>query len=85
MNARSFPAGPGRARRHPVTVWLPLTVLVWAILIPLAVIATPLVLALAPFFRLNPFAAVAALFGILIALCGVRVEVETPDARVNLF
>jgi hypothetical protein len=78
---RSYP----RRTHRPVRVWFPLSVLVWLILMPLAVVATPFVFVAALVWRLNPFTAIGALFGLLIALCGVRIEVDTPGARVNLF
>ena len=85
MNATSFHQGHWRRARHPVRVWVPLSVLVWLILMPLAVVATPFAFVAAPFWRLNPFKAIAAMFSLVIALCGVRIEVDTPDARVTLF
>src|SRR6202012_4931209 len=81
MKDRTFHGRP----RNPVRIWVPLSVLVWLILMPLAVVATPLVFVAAPFWRLNSFAAVGALFSLLIALCGVRIDVDTPDAHVHLF
>ena len=83
MNATSF-TRPRRAP-HPVRIRVPLSVVVWLVLMPLAVIATPFVFVAAPFWRLSPFAAVGALFALLIALCGVRVQVDTPGAHVHLF
>ena len=84
MNAMSVSHSYRRPRR-PVRVWLPLSLLVWLVLLPLAVLAAPLVFVGAAIWRLNPFKAVGALFSLIVALCGVRIEVETPDAHVNLF
>jgi hypothetical protein len=84
MNASSFPR-PAAGPAHPVRVWIPLGVVVWLLLIPLAVIVSPIVFVAAAFWRLNPFVTVGALFALVVALAGVKVEVETPDARINLF
>ncbi len=84
MNAASFRDYPRHTHRQ-VRIWFPLTILVWLILLPLAVVAAPLVFVAALIWRLNPFAAVGALFSLLIALCGVRIDIDTPDARVTLF
>jgi hypothetical protein len=84
MNAASLQTYPRRAHR-PVRIWFPLTILVWLILMPLALVATPFVFVAALIWRINPFMAVGTLFSLLIALCGVRVDVDTPDARVTLF
>jgi hypothetical protein len=73
------------ARPQAVRVRLPLTLLVWLLLVPLAVIVSPIVFVVSFFWRLNPFTAVAVLFGLVIALGGVRIDVEAPGVRVKLF
>ena len=67
--------------RRPTRIWLPL-VLLWVLLAPLLVLAVPAVMVLGALCRVNPFAAVGRLFGVLFALAGTHVEVEAPDASV---
>ena len=79
---KSVPARP--VRRTVVRLWLPLTPL-WIILSPFAILAAPLLLLLAPQTRgIRPFRAVFALGGLLFALSGTVVDVDTPDALVRL-
>jgi hypothetical protein len=73
------------SRRRSVQVRAPLSLLVWLLLVPLAVLVSPLVFVVSLFWRLNPFTAVAVLFGLTVALGGVRIDVETPGARVKLY
>ena len=76
-----------RAQRRghgPCRCSLPLSILVWPAL-PLAVIVSPIVLVAGLFWRLNHFTAVAVLFGLVIALGGVLIDVESPGVRVKLF
>ena len=73
------------SRPRSVQVRLPLSILVWLLLVPLAVIVSPIVFVVSLFWRLNPFTAVAVLFALVIALGGVRIDVESPGVRVKLF
>jgi hypothetical protein len=73
------------SRPQTIQVRLPLTLLVWLLLVPLAVIVAPIVFVGGLLWRLNPFTAVAVLFALVIALGGVRIDVESPGVRVKLF
>jgi hypothetical protein len=64
-----------------IRLWLPLF-LVWILLAPLALLALPFVIAAGVIFRVNPFTAVAAVLGLLMALSGVHLEVKAPGASV---
>jgi hypothetical protein len=67
----------------PVRLWLPMF-LIWLAIVPIALILSPLILLALAVCRLNPFTAAAALISLVIALSGTRVEVDTPDAKVNI-
>jgi hypothetical protein len=45
-------------------------------------LAVPFVIAAGVIFRVNPFAAMAAVLGLLMALSGVHLEVKAPGASV---
>jgi hypothetical protein len=68
----------GRTR---IGFWAPL-LLLWLLLAPLAVVLSPLLIVMCLAMRLNPARAAGALAGVLCALPGVRVEVESPGATV---
>jgi hypothetical protein len=74
---------PARSHRTVVRLWLPLTPL-WIILSPFAIVAAPLML-IAPQTRgIRPFRAVFAVGATLFALSGTVVDVDTPDALVQI-
>jgi hypothetical protein len=66
---------------RPIRIWLPLF-LIWLLLSPLLLIIIPVVMVLGLLARMNPFAALASLFGVFCALAGTHVEVEAPDASI---
>ncbi len=70
-----------RCARGSFGFWAPLF-LVWLILAPLAIAASPLLLIGCAAVRLNPAAAAAGLARVLWSLAGVRVEVDAPGASV---
>jgi len=61
--------------------WTPLF-LVWMLLLPLAILLSPLLIVMCLAMRLNPVRAAGALAGVLCGLSGARVEVESPGATV---
>lgn len=68
---------------HRIRLWLPLF-LIWILIAPFALLLSPLILLGVAMARLNPFRALTAAFGLLAALTGTLIEVETPDAVVNI-
>lgn len=68
-------------RGRPIRLWLPV-ILVWLLLAPFALILAPFALIAAVVCRFNPIAAIVAVWRILWALGGVRVEVESPRAHI---
>lgn len=64
-------------------LWLPLF-LVWLLVAPFFVLLLPLILLGLALARLNPFRALAALFGLLAGLTGTQVEVDSPGAVINI-
>jgi hypothetical protein len=90
ITTTSLPAPMGRGvrpldapQRTEVRIWLPLIV-VWIVLAPFLVLLSPLLIIGLAMAGLNPFRALAAGLGLLAALGGTRVEVDTPDALVNI-
>ena len=70
-----------RRRPRRVRLWLPLF-LIWLVLLPFALLLAPfLMLALAVMGR-RPVAIVAGVLGLLAALSGTRIEVNSPQASV---
>jgi len=63
--------------------WLPLF-LVWLLIAPFLLLLAPLIILGLGMARLNPFRALAAIFGVLAGLSGTRVDVEAPGAFVNI-
>jgi hypothetical protein len=63
------------------SLWIPL-VLIWLLLLPFALLLSPFALIYCVFKRINPFKAVAALFGLLNGLTGTRIEVENARSSV---
>jgi hypothetical protein len=70
----------GRLRRD-LYLWLPLFLL-WLLLLPFALLAAPFLLLALLILGRNPFAVFAALFDLLSAVTGTRIEITSPDARV---
>jgi hypothetical protein len=80
----SLPPHQAQARRRPVIrLWLPL-ILIWILAAPFLVLLSPLLLLGLAVAGLEPFGALAALLGVLAALGGTRIEVDAPDALVNI-
>lgn len=76
IDIRHFDQGPRRLH-----LWLPLF-LVWLLLAPFLLVLSPFLLLVPLVLGQNPFAVFAALYGLLSALTGTRVEVDSPDAFV---
>ena len=64
-----------------IRLWIPLF-LVWLVLLPVAPLLLMLLLVGALIGRINPWRAVAVLWGILTSLSGVNVDVSSPQAEV---
>ena len=75
--------GQVRPEGDGLRLWLPLFLL-WILVAPFALLLSPLLLIGMAYLRLNPFRASAALFGLLCAFAGTRIEVESPGASVNI-
>ena len=65
-------------------LWIPL-VLVWLLLVPLAVLLSPLLLVACLVCRANPFRGVSALWQILTALSNTEFEVDHRSAGVSVY
>jgi hypothetical protein len=77
------PARAKRIHRTKIRLWLPLSPL-WVILSPFPVLLAPL-LWVAPKTRgIRPFRAVFAIGSVLFALSGTVVDVDTPDALIQI-
>jgi len=63
------------------SLWLPLLV-IWLVLAPLALIILPFFFVLLAIKRVNPAKGVAAIVGVLCALGGTVIEVESPQSSV---
>ena len=67
-----------------VRLWLPLTPLFW-LAAPLTLVLAPLLVLCAPKkYRVNPYIAALALGRLLLALSGLRIDVETDHARIHI-
>lgn len=64
-----------------VKLWLPLFVL-WLLLLPIAIVTLPVIAVVVAGLGRNPFAIFAAYWGVLCALCGAQVEIDTRRAVV---
>ena len=70
--------------RHPkgrLRIWAPLF-LVWLLLAPLAVFAAPFAILACAAAGRNPIVAGGAMLGVLCALSGLLIEVDSPAAQV---
>jgi hypothetical protein len=70
-------------RRLALRLWLPLTPL-WILLAPFALLLAPLLLATCAGRRLRPLPALWALGGVLFALSGTVIDVDSPRATIRL-
>ena len=64
-----------------IRLWLPLF-LVWLLLVILGLLLSPLILIACLIARLNPFQTVWRLVGVFVAMAGVHIEVQAPDAVI---
>lgn len=69
------------AGRTRLGFWAPLFLL-WMLLLPLAIVLSPLLAGICLALRLNPARASEAVAGVLCGLAGAHVEVESPRATV---
>lgn len=76
---------PEAISRRPVVVrlWLPLTPIL-LLLAPFALLLIPVLYFAPRRWRVEPFAAVLGLGGLLLSLSGTDVDVRTPDAIVRI-
>jgi hypothetical protein len=82
-DSRRRPRRAEAGRRPEFRLWLPL-LLIWLLLAPFVILLSPLLILGLAMAGLNPFRALAALFGVLGALGGTHIEVDAPDALVNI-
>jgi hypothetical protein len=66
--------------RH-VNLWVPLF-LMWLLLLPFAVVLTPVFVIVCLAIGVDPFQAIANSWKIIAAFCGTHVEVDSPNATV---
>jgi hypothetical protein len=66
--------------RH-INLWVPLFLL-WLLLLPFAVVLTPVFVIVCLAVGVDPFAAMASAWRIFSAFCGTHVEVDSPNATV---
>jgi hypothetical protein len=71
---------PAKSRRT-LRLWVPLF-LVWLLLLPFAVVLLPLYFVMCAVMDIAPFRTIGALFGVLGAMGGTHIEVDSPDASV---
>jgi hypothetical protein len=72
------------ARRRPeFRLWLPM-LLIWLLLAPLLILLSPLLILGLAMAGLKPFRALAALLGLLAAVGGTRIEVDSPDGLIDI-
>jgi len=76
-------APPKQVHRTKIRLWLPLSPL-WVILSPFPILLAPLLWLAPKTRRIRPFRAVFAMGGVLFALSGTVVDVDTPDALVRI-
>jgi uncharacterized membrane protein len=85
VNVHSRPlvleAGLCERRPRAVRLWLPLF-LIWLVLLPFALLLAPFLLVALAVMGRRPIAIFAGLFGLLAALSGTRIEVNSPQAAV---
>lgn len=65
-----------RPGKRGLTLWLPLF-LIWLLLLPVIVLLLPIVILVLAAARARPFATLGALWGLMNALRGTRVEVDS--------
>ncbi len=70
-----------RHARGAIRLWAPLFLL-WIVLIPIVLVLALPVAVVCLVTGVNPIRAAAAIGGVLFALAGTRVEVESPGAAV---
>jgi len=70
-------------RRAVIRLWAPLTPL-FLLLSPFALIASPLLGAFRPTRRVSPFRAAIALGGVLLALRGTQIQIESRKALISI-
>jgi hypothetical protein len=70
-----------RHAKGRVRLWAPLF-LVWLLLLPLALVLSPIALAACALNRIDPIRACRAAALLLAGLSGLLIEVESPAARV---
>ncbi len=70
-----------RHRKGRFALWAPLF-LIWLLLAPVAVILAPIAMAISLVRRRNPVRLAAAAVGVLGALTGLVIEVDSPAASV---
>ena len=63
-------------------VWIPM-VLIWVMLLPLAVVVSPVIFIACVVCRVNPFRGVGVMWQILVALADMRVDVEHRSAGMS--
>ncbi|MFI4975743.1 MAG: hypothetical protein ACHP84_14480 [Caulobacterales bacterium] len=80
-------ANPVRAEDRPqratIRLWLPV-LLIWLILVPVAVICLPLILAAGLIYRVSPWMAMERISDLLFALGGTQIEIENPGALMRI-
>lgn len=70
-----------RTRPHGVPIWIPLF-LVWLLLLPLVLLASPLIFIACLAVRVNPFRAFSVVWKIVSELRGTNVQIEDADCSV---
>ena len=74
-----------RARPAGRVLWIPLPLfLVWLLLLPFAVVLSPVLLVACVAGRVNPFRAASVTWQVLTALPRTRVDVDHPDASIRV-
>jgi hypothetical protein len=63
------------------TLWLPLF-LIWLLLLPILLLILPVALAVLMIAGINPWRALSAVWGVLCAARGTRIDVLTPGRMV---
>jgi len=69
------------AQSRSFKLWIPLFLL-WLLLLPLAVLAFPVLLIVCLIARLNPFVVISTFWGILSGLHDTHIEVDNREALV---
>ena len=81
--SRGTGAVTGAPATRSIRLWLPLTPLV-LLLGPLVMVAAPLAALIPAGRRVNPVRAAWSLGGLLLALSGTRVSVDTPTVQLRI-